>query len=78
MLMSCCELQKIKARNAIVEGDSFTAIQWGPGRFKCPWQLADWVEEIHHISAQLSCTFFHISREANDTTDRLARKGVFQ
>lgn len=24
MLMSCYELQKIKARNAMVEGDSFT------------------------------------------------------
>lgn len=32
MFMGCRELWKIVARNAIIEGDSFLAIQWGSGK----------------------------------------------
>lgn len=40
---------------------------------KCPWRLADWMEQI---SAQLNCSFQHILREANDTVDHLVREGA--
>lgn len=41
MLMSCCELQKIKARNAIVEGDSFSGDRAGLnalGNWRIGWR----------------------------------------
>lgn len=66
----------MEATNAIVAGDSFSAIQWGSGRSKWPWRLADWVEEIHYISSHLNCTFHHILGEANKTADLLAREGA--
>lgn len=36
MLMGCCELRKFEASNAIIEGDYFSAIQWGSCRSKYP------------------------------------------
>lgn len=36
--------------DVVVEGDSFSAIQWGSGKLMYPWWLMDWVEEIQHIS----------------------------
>lgn len=53
MLMGCCQLCDLVGLNAIIEGGSFLAIQWGLGKSKCPWRITDWVEEIQHISAQL-------------------------
>lgn len=50
MLMGCHELQKIGGYKAIIEGDSFSAIQWGAGKVKCPCHLADWIEEVHLIA----------------------------
>lgn len=60
MIMGCRELRKMEAINAIVEGDSFSAIQRGSENSTWPWRLMDWVEEIHHISGQLKCSFNHI------------------
>lgn len=66
----------IQASDLIVKGDSFYAIHWGSCKSKCPWRLADWVEEVQAISGQLSCSFNHILGKANETVDFLARKGV--
>ena len=44
LLICCRELLKLGGFNAIIEGDSFLAIQWGSGRASHPWRLADWVE----------------------------------
>lgn len=43
------------------------------GKSTCLWHVVDWVEEVHHISQQLQCTFNHVLREANDLADCLAR-----
>lgn len=51
MLMGCREIRQLEASNAIVEGDPFSSIQWGSGKSKFPWRLADWVEEVHAILA---------------------------
>lgn len=51
MLLGYRELHKLEATNAIVEVDSFSAIQWGSGKSKCPWRFEDWVEEVHFLSA---------------------------
>lgn len=66
MLKGYYELCRFEATNAIVEGDTFSAIQWGSGKLKCPWRLVDWVEEIHHITAQLKYIFL---RDANNAAD---------
>lgn len=62
--------------NTIIEGDPYSTIQWGSGKVKCPWQLADWVEEVYIIARQLKCTFHHVLREANDLAHGLAREGA--
>lgn len=74
--MRCRELRKIGAMLAMVEGDSFSAVQWGSGKSKYQWRLLEWVEEVYQISAQLHCSFYHILREANDIADFLAREGA--
>lgn len=61
---------------AIIDGDSYSAIQWGYGKIKCSWRLMDWVEEVHLIAWCLQCTFHHMLREANDLVDGLAWEGV--
>lgn len=57
MRMGCREWHKLEAMSAIVEGDSFVAIQWGLGESKYPWRLVNWVEWVHHILGQLQCNF---------------------
>lgn len=57
MLMGCREFLKLDAFDAIVEGDTFCAIQCGSTAATCPWQLADWVDGLQYISRQLRCTF---------------------
>lgn len=76
MLMGRRELYKMEANNAIVKGDIFSAVQWGYGKSRYPWRLANSVEEVHHISAQLNCCFHHILREANYIANHLAREGA--
>lgn len=71
-----CKLRKIDAFNESVESDSFSAIQWESGKSKCPWRLANWVEEVLCIARRLKCTFKHILREANEVADSLAREGA--
>lgn len=50
LLVGCRKLWKLGGYNAIIEGDSFSAIQWGFGRSSYPWLLADLVKEIIDIS----------------------------
>lgn len=40
MLVGCRELRRLGGQNAIVEGDSFTAIKWGSGNVCYPWRMA--------------------------------------
>lgn len=49
MLMGCHELTQMGSQRAIIEGDLFSAIQWGQGKTQCLQRLADWVEEVHQI-----------------------------
>ena len=60
---------------AIIESDSFSAIQWGFGKSSFPWRLADWVEEIQDILRQLGAPFSHVLREAYAITNALAKEG---
>lgn len=36
MSISCRELRKLGTANPIIEGDSFSAIQWGSRKDQCP------------------------------------------
>lgn len=78
MLMGCHGMCKLEGYNVMIEGDSFSAIQWGSGKSRCPWRVADCVVEIHQISTRLDCSFHHFSREANDIADCLAREGTLR
>lgn len=60
--------------NAIIEGDSISAIQWDSKRSSYPWLLVD---EVQDISDQLGDTFHHVLHEVNDIEDHLAREQVF-
>lgn len=64
--------------NAIIERDTFSAIQWGFGKSPYPWILADLVLEVQDISSQLKASFLHINQGTNDVADRLAGEGVFR
>lgn len=46
LLIGCRELLKLGGLVAIIEGDSFSAIQWGSRKTSYPWRLSDWVEEV--------------------------------
>ena len=48
LLIGCRELSRLDRYKAFIEGDSFSAIQWGLGKSSHPW-IADWVEEVHDI-----------------------------
>lgn len=76
MLMGCHELIQMGSQRAIIEGDLFSAIQWGQGKTQCLQRLADWVEEVHQISKQPHCTFQYVLREANDVAEGLKREGA--
>lgn len=41
-LVGCRELRSMGCVNAIIEDDSFSAIQWGLHNSSFPWRLADW------------------------------------
>ena len=43
LLFGCRELCKLGGYKAIIEGDSFSAIQWASGKSTFPWRLADLV-----------------------------------
>lgn len=78
LLVGCWELLKLGALLAIIDGDSFSSIQWGSWKISHPWRLTNWVEEAQDISSQHEASFHHILREANATADGLAKDGVFR
>lgn len=61
-LVGCGELRRLGGHDALIEGCSFSAIQWGSGNANYPWTMADRVEEIQYISFQLKCEFNHVFR----------------
>lgn len=62
LLVGCGELRRLGGHNALIEGGSFSAIQWGSGNANYPWTMADRVEEILYVSFQLNCEFNHVFR----------------
>lgn len=62
LLVGCGELRRLGGHNALIEGGSFSAIQWGSGNADYPWTMADRVEEIQYVSFQLKCEFNHVFR----------------
>lgn len=78
MLVGCRELLNLSAHSAVIEGDSFSVIQWGSRKTYDPWRLNDWLEEVQDICCQLDAPFHYIRREANDMADPLAKEGVFR
>lgn len=52
LLVGCCEVWRLGVSKAIIESDSFYAIQWGSGKSSFPWCLVDCVEEIKDVSRQ--------------------------
>ena len=78
LLIGCRELLRIGGLNPILEGDSFSSIQWGSGKATHPWGLADLVEEVQDISSLLGASFLHTLRKTNTMADGLARDGVFR
>ena len=76
MFIGCRELLSLGSYNAIMEGDSYSAIQWGSRKDSHPWRLTDLVEEVQDIAKQLEASFHHVHREANVIADALAKEGV--
>lgn len=58
--MGCHELQNLGGYSAIIEGYSFSAIQWGSKETSFPWRLANWVEDVQDTTSQLNFTLSHI------------------
>ena len=77
LLIGCRELLTLESINAVIERDSYSAIQWGSGEASIPWRLLDWVEKVQDISSRLGASFHYIFREANVMADALAKEGVF-
>ena len=61
---------------SLIEGDFFSAIEWGSGKTMYPWSLADWVEKVLNITNQLHASFHHILREANAIAGGFAKEGL--
>lgn len=78
LLIGFRELRSLKGFNAIIEGDSFSAIQWSPKKPSFPWRLADLIEEIQDISSQVGVASHHFLREPNVVVDGLTKEGVFR
>jgi hypothetical protein len=57
LLIGCRELLQMADYGAILEGNSFSVIQWCFGNSSYPWNLADWVEELQDISRRVGATF---------------------
>ena len=56
LLIGCRELRKVGGYKAIIEGDSFSAIQWASGKSPFPWGLTDLVKKR-------SCKTSRLNRE---------------
>ena len=78
LLIGCHELLSLGGHNAIIEGDSFSAIQWGSGKVSHPWRLTDLVEEVKDFAKQLGALFHHVHKEANVMVDALAKERVLR
>ena len=76
LLIGCRELRKMGCVTVILEGNSFSVIQWCSGKSSFPWSLADWVK-VQDISIHLGACFNHILKGANVMADALAKEGVF-
>lgn len=72
MLVGCRELRRLGGHNAIIEVDSFSAIQCGSGNACYPWRLVDWIEVIQLIGASL----IMFSVERMELLMALLEKGV--
>lgn len=46
LLIGYHELLRLRGYNVIIEGDSFSAIQWGSRKATASWRLVDWVKEV--------------------------------
>ena len=46
LLIGCRELERIGRSHPIIEGDSFSTIQWAFGKAIYPWRIAHWVNEV--------------------------------
>ena len=78
MSIGCRELLSLRSYNTIIEGDSFSAIQWGSGKASHPWRLTYSVLEVQDTAKQLGASFHHVHREANVMADALAKEGVLR
>lgn len=78
LLIGCREFFSSESINVVIEGGSYSAIQWGSGEASISWRLLDCVEEMQDISRRLGSSFHHIFREANVMADALAKGGVFR
>ena len=78
LLVGCSDLRKLESSKVIIEGDSFSTIQWSLGNCSYPWTLADMVEEVQDIVSQLDAALHHVLREANVSTDNPAKEGVLR
>ena len=78
LLVGCHELRKLEGSKVIIEGDSFSAIQWSLGNCSYPWRLADAVEEVQEILSQLDAVLYHVLCEANVSTDNLSKEAVLR
>ena len=78
LLIGFHELRSLKGFNAIIEGDSLSAIQWSSKKSSFPWRLAELVEEIQDISSQVGVVSHHFLHEPNVVADGLTKEGVFR
>ena len=76
LLLGCRELEKLGGAYLIIEGDSFSTIQWASSKASYPWRIAAWVEEVQDSSKKIGASFCHILWEANSMADGLARVGL--
>lgn len=55
LLVGCHELCRLGGHITILEGDSFSVIQWGLWNTFYPWRMvSDWVEEVHNMADGLA------------------------
>ena len=78
LFVGCHELRKMEVSKIIIEGDSFSTIQWSLGNCSYPWRLADVVEEVQDILSHLDAVLYHVLRKANGSADILAKEGVLR
>lgn len=58
-------MQRMGGVIAIIEGDSFSAIQWSSSKSSHLCRLAYLIEVVRDVSGHLGVVFHHMLREAN-------------